>query len=358
MVNTRVGLIGVVQPHASGYRESLLQMSEVEIVGAYDPNLDAARADMDAHAIGWPLYGDLEALLATRPDAVLICMPPRDTSAIIEQAAGAGCHIYAEKPCARSAEEFLPALRAIEANRVQFATGYMRHFSPAARTLKQYVEQGLLGRLVSAEGSLITTSVASRNPNHWIFNREQSGGGIFHWLGCHWLDLFRWVTDGEVDTVAAILGTCSGKEIDVEDTGTLALRYSNGMIGSIHCSYITDPGSGIEGNQWYVGLRGTLGWVKLGPDESVLHVRSVHPEWVAAPTRTIHFKEDSVPGYGGAMGILALRAFFAACRDNAPAPFTAYDALRILETLDAANMSSRTGRHVTPEKYSGNRSGG
>jgi predicted dehydrogenase len=356
MSKIRIAQIGVVQPHASGYRESLLQMPEVEIVGAYDPDLKASRADMDAHALHWPLYDDVPALLATEhPDVVLICMPPVETSAIIQQAAVAGCHIYAEKPCARTAEEFLPAVKEIETAGVQFATGYMRHFSPAALTLKSYIERGFLGRMVSAEGGFITTSVSSRNANHWIFNREQSGGGIFHWLGCHWLDLFRWITSSEVESVAAILGTCSGEEIDVEDTGTLALRYSNGMIGSIHCSYITDPASGIDSNQWYVGLRGTLGWVKWGPDESVLQVRSVHPDWQTAPTRTIHFKDDPVPGYGGATGIVALRQFFASFRDNAPAPFTAYDALRILETLDAAGRSSNTGRHVKPEYYGGNR---
>ena len=333
----RIAQLGVVQPHAAGYRETLLHMPEVEIVAAYDFDSEAARAELAKIGLDCPFYDDIGA--------------PVQTPGVIQQAAEAGCHIYAEKPCARTAEEFLPAMAAIEQAGVRFATGYMRHFSPVARTIKQFIEAGYLGRLVSAEARLITTSVASRNLAHWMFDRDQTGGGIFHWLGCHWLDLFRWAASSEVANVAAILATQSGEAIDVEDVGTLALRYDNGMVGAIHCAYVVDPGSGEDTNQWFIGFRGTLGWVKWGPTEQEIKVRSLHPDWQTAQTRTLRFDADKTPGYGGATGMFALREFIASFRDGAPPPFTPIDALRVLETLDAAQASSREGRHVAPVRH-------
>jgi predicted dehydrogenase len=352
MAKVRIAQIGIVQPHAAGYRETLLHMPEIEIVAAYDPTLPAATARAETYGLACPFYDDVAELLAReRPEAVLICLPPVDTPGVIQLATAAGCHIYAEKPCARTAAEFLPAMAAIDAAGVHFATGYMRHFSPVARAIKGFVDQGLLGRLVSAEARLITTSVASRDPGHWMFRREQAGGGIFHWLGCHWLDLFRWTTGSEVATVGAIMATGSGAAIDVEDVGTLALRYDNGMVAAVHCAYVADPGSGADANQWYVGFRGTLGWVQWGPAEPEIRVRSTHPDWQTAPTRTLRFDADPAPGYGGATGVFALRQFIAGFRGQAAPPFTPLDALRILETLDAAGESSRTGRHVAPARH-------
>lgn len=344
----RLGQIGIAQPHAAGYRATLRLMPDAALVAGYDPDPAAAKRDLAAEGCEMPVYDDIGTLLdQERPRAVLISLSPVTTPHAIIQSANAGCHIFAEKPCARSAGEFLPAMAAIRNAGVQFGTGYLRHCSPVAQTIKSLVADGMLGRLVSAEGRHITTSVASRNPEHWLFQREQSGGGILSWLGCHWLDLFRWTTDSEVNEVAAILDTLSGEQIDVEDTAVLALRYTNGMLASLNAAYITDHGI----NQSYFALRGTDGWLiwdELGAD---LKVRSNHPAWSTAPTRTYRFDPDQIGGYGGAMGIEVFRRFFAAIRDGADPAFVPADALRILETIDAARESSRTGRRVTLSRH-------
>jgi predicted dehydrogenase len=300
-----------------------------------------------------PLYGDLDTLLAQeRPEAVLIALANDVTPEAIVRAAESGAHVYAEKPCARTAGEFLPALEAMRKAGVQFATGYLRRSSPVGQAIKDMVDEGLLGRLVSIEARWITTSVTVRDPAHYYFSRERSGGGILHWLGCHWLDLMRWVSSAEVVEVAAILDTLSGEAIGVEDAVALVLRYSNGwtqpggMVGSLHCAYVTDRAT----DQLFFGLRGTLGWVewqKSGPD---LVAHSAHPAWATAPTRVLRFEPEPVGGYGGAQGISTLRRFIASFREGVCPAFVAEDALRILEVLDAAHASAASGRRVSPRR--------
>jgi len=348
----RVAQIGVAHPHAAGFRDSLLLVPEVEVVAFYDPDPASARALIQPALHKLPLYGNIAALLRQeRPEAVLITLPNDATPEAIIQAAEAGAHVYAEKPCARTASEFMPAAEAIREAGVQFATGYLRRASPVGQAIKAIVTQGLLGRLVSVEARWITTSVAKRDPTHFLFSKERSGGGILHWLGCHWLDFMRWVTLAEVTEVAAILDTLSGESIGVEDTAALSLRYSGGscqsagMIGSLHCSYVTDKAT----DQLFFGLRGTLGWVNWERSGHEFTVRSTHPGWVTAPTRVMCYEPDPAGGYGGAMGITALQRFIASFRDGVRPAFTAEDALRVLEVLDAAHESSTTGRRVALE---------
>src|SRR5690348_15270824 len=128
----RFAQIGVVHPHGPGYLQTLRLMPEVRLVAACDRDTAAATAVLRAEGLDIPLYDDLAALLRSeRPEAVLIALPPVATPAAIIAAAEAGFHVYADKPCARNAAEFLPAKAAIEAAGVQFWTGYQRRFMPA-----------------------------------------------------------------------------------------------------------------------------------------------------------------------------------------------------------------------------------
>jgi predicted dehydrogenase len=340
----KFAMIGVTQPHAAGYAETLLQMPEAEIVAGYDwVDLDLVRQGLPGQLREMPLYDDVATLLdRERPEAVVICMPPSQTPALIELAASRGIHIIAEKPCARSATEFLPAADAISKSGVTFSTGFLRHFYPVAIEMRRIIAEGLLGDLMSAEISMVTANVQRRNPEHWFFRREMTGGGVLHWLGCHWIDLINFVTGAEATEVSAILDTLSGEAIDVEDVAAVTLRYDNQMIGSIHCVYGLDKGS----DQISIGIRGTKGWMHwdgVGPE---LTVRSTHPSWSSAPTRSLRFEADAAPGYGGEMGMNGIRQFIASFRDGAPPPFTTADLLRVLDVLDAAEASSASGQRI------------
>ena len=339
----RIAQIGIDHPHAAGFRETMMLMPEVELVAFYDPDPAQARGLLQPELCHLPTYRSLPVLLReTRPEAVMITLPNAATPGAVVQAAEAGVHVYAEKPCARTAAEFLPALEAVREAGVQFATGYLRRASPVGQAIRQIVEQGLLGRLVSVEARWITTSVQRRNPAHFLFDEARSGGGILHWLGCHWLDFMSWCTGAEVTEVSAILDTLSGAKIGVEDMAALALRYDTGMIGTLHCGYVTDKAT----TQLFFGLRGTLGWLEWQRMDDGFAAHSTHPDWMAAPTRVFQFDSEPVGGYLGATGLVALRRFIASFREGATPWFRADDALRVLRVLDAAHESSLTGRRV------------
>ena len=339
----RLAHIGVAYPHGDGYIETLLLMPGIELVALYDPDPAAARALLPPEFQGLGVYDDFdEVLRKERPEAVLITQPNDTTARFITQAAKAGVHVFAEKPCARTAAELMPAIEAVRASGVRFSTGYTRRVSPAGLAIKEIIERGVLGRLVSIEASWVTTSVQSRGPDNPMFSAERNGGGILHWLGCHWLDFMRWSTSAEVSEVSAILDTLSGEEIDVEDTAAVSLRFDNGMIGSLHCTYVIDR----TPHQLFFGLRGSDGWLRWDYMGGEVEVRSARADWSAGVTQVLRFETDDVGGYEMGDGVAVLRRFVESIREDRPPAMSPIDALRILEIIDAAHQSSRTGCRV------------
>ena len=345
----RFAVIGAGHPHGRGFRDTLSLMPEIEVVAIYDKDPDWAIGAVQDEFRKTRMYGDLPTLLEEqKPEAALITLPNADTPAAIVNCAEAGVHVYAEKPCALNAGDFLPAMAAIQKAGVQFSTGYLRRSSAAGKAIRNYVNMGILGHLISIEARWITTSPEVRDPSQFLFDGNISGGGILHWLGCHWIDFMRWCTSAEVTEVSAILDTLNPQPITVEDTAVLSLRYEGGaaqkggMLGTLHSSYVTDAAT----DQLFFGLRGTDGWIeweKSGP-ELIVHSRLA--EWESAPTRVIRFNGGSVGGYGGGAGMSALRHFIASFRNGVAPLYTPEDALKVLEVLDAAHESSDSGNRI------------
>lgn len=347
--SVRIAHIGVNYPHGIGYIESMLLMPDVQIVAFYDPEPASSIAVLPTPLQSLPVYDNIDKLFeAHNPEAVVVTQPNDITPSIIVKAASRGIHVFAEKPCARNADEFIPAIEAIKTNRVQFSTGYTRRVSPAGMEIKNIIDRGILGRLVSIEASWITTSVQSRGTNHPMFNSERNGGGILHWLGCHWLDFMRWSTSAEVKEVASILGTVSKEPIDVEDTAALSIRFDNGMIGTLNCSYVIDR----MPHQLLFGLRGTDGWLNWDYMGSKIHLRHAKADWASGLEQTITFDTDSVGGYEMGDGVAVLRRFISSFRANRPPAMSTEDVLRVLEIIDAAHQSSDQGQRVNTIKSS------
>jgi predicted dehydrogenase len=347
------------------YRQTILANPGLTLVGAVDTNVDRARAQLERESFGIPVAASLADLLATvDADAALITLPNVRTPAAAIEAADAGLNLFIEKPGARTAAEFLPVIEAIERNNVRFAMGYLRRFSPLATQLRTFVHDGLIGDLIAAQITFSTLSVARRNaayqrgsrpelllsgedagsedvnaPVHWMFDREQAGGGILHWLGVHWIDLLRFVSGDDIAHVTARLSTHTAVPIDVEDTASLILETPHGAQLTLTSAYVLDKGP----DQIAIGFQGTRGWMTWPRSGEEIIVHRSDPSWAAEPTRTIRVPSIPMPGYSGQLGYETLDAFRRAILFGDPLPIEPRDALAVLQVVDAARNSSDRG---------------
>ena len=58
------------------------------------------------------------------------------------------------------------------------------------------------------------------------------------WLGCHYIDLMRYMTGDEIVSVQAEIATRSVEKIDVEDVAVLSMRLKSGAVASLHVGYM------------------------------------------------------------------------------------------------------------------------
>ena len=342
MSRLRIAQAGVLALHADLYRETLLLMrDEVDLVGFFDPDPDAVRSSIPISLAHLPLYADLGELLdRTRPDVVMVSGICRDMPAWALRVAEAGSHVWIDKPVAAHSSQIPPLAEAIARRGLVVACGYTWRFHPITRLLIDLRRDGTLGTPWSIEFSHITSSVQVRGPWRWQFDADLSGGGILNWLAVHWIDLMRVIGGSEVVEVSALEANVS-QGVRVEEVASVGLRFANGMLGSVHIGYLT-PG----GDELAMGVRGSNGWARWDFDESRLTVRSSRPSWAGAPRRTFHVPPSAVGGYGPE-GMAHLRAFFAQVRGEQeidPLQPGLNDARRLLEVVEAAHESARTGR--------------
>lgn len=350
----QAALLGLSHPHSALLLSTLENLPEIGSIHLWDE--DPALVQRTQHASHPKVVSasaELDAILA-RPDLhfAIVCVRHDKAAALSHRVIAAGKHLLAEKPVGLNSGEIAALQRAATERGVVATVLYGRRAHPCVITARNLVRAGVLGPLTSLEARFLTTQVRFRNPRHWLFQRQYSGGGILLWLGCHCLDLLHHVTDDEIVEVAGYLDTRSGEAIDVEDTATLALRFRSGAIGTFHVGYsLAFSGQGYvnaKGYDSYLGFNGRLGRVVWPSLDAVLQIESP-PQTGQPAIREEKFNLPESTSYGGSHGEAFIRWFIAATEGRTAPPATLADALRTARVIEAAELSSQTGRAIKVE---------
>lgn len=331
----RLALIGTGHPHSLPYQVLLKNLPEVDVVAVYDDGGEVIEENRSL-----PVYHNLDKLIASeRFDAALVTVPNERGLECVLPLVDAGKHVLADKPVCRNGAEMRRILSRVEARGVRFAAGYQNRFQPAHERARALVRSGALGELFAVQGHLFTTDVHARGPEHFLFRKDVSGGGILHWLGCHVLDLMLDLIPSEPVDVSGHVSTLSGTGIDVEDVGGFSVRFANGVVGTLLAGY-TIP---FETDSPYVespkdtaltlwGSRGRITYEPMGTQGS----ESWYQAQGERPVREARsFALPPFPGYTGWLGKRMIEDFAASIAEGRPPRAGAKDNLKVLNVLDA-----------------------
>ena len=338
-------LAGLRHPHSLAHLRTLAQTPEIDAILLWDEDeqaLDSAevRETLKVQATG----NNLARLLSENAiDFALVAVRNDQMPAVCKQIADAGVHLLVEKPIGNSPAAVAEVISAADQAGVRLGVCYTNRCHPLVEEARRAVEAGLLGPLMTLHMQLLTTQPRFRNPQHWLFSKEYAGGGILPWLGCHYLDLMRFITGDEIVAVSAHIATRSGAPIDVEDVAVLSLTFASGAVGSLHVGYVLAlSGAGYENRQGYAthaefcGQSGRLGWSGSTIFPPHLWIESSHPDWAAAPRREFHADLAPSTAYAGAHGLTFMRRFVQAIQDGSPLPADGADALAVARVVEAA----------------------
>lgn len=141
-------------------------------------------------------YDDAQALIDDpEVDAIYLATPPNSHYDYALRAAAAGKPVYCEKPMGLNAEQSRKMVEACKEAGVPLFCAYYRRALPKYLQVKELIDSGHLGPVRSVH-ILMQQTIKEEDYNDggiWRVNPEISGGGKFHDVGSHALDLIDWL---------------------------------------------------------------------------------------------------------------------------------------------------------------------
>ena len=235
----RFGIIGCGMI-AGWHANAIKAVDGAELVGVTDNYPEGAISF--AQKYGVKVFETTELLLESKDiDVICICTPSglHASQAII--AANAKKHIVVEKPMALNLTEVDEVIQAVESNNVKMEIISQLRFSPAVKKLKEAVDSGVLGRIVTGDIYMkFFRSQEYYNKGGWRGTWAMDGGGALMNQGIHGIDLLRYVM-GPVKNVFANTRTLA-RNIEVEDTAAAVVEFESGALGVIQATTSIYPG--------------------------------------------------------------------------------------------------------------------
>jgi predicted dehydrogenase len=188
-----------------------------------------------------------ELIEAPDVDVVDNCLVNAEHYAPLMRAIDSEKHVFTEKPLTIDLSEAERLLAAARSAGVHHGVIQNMRFNPGPRKARELLDQGLVGRIFSADvlfGYMVPRTVLNRPT--WFYKKEEAGGGIVEDMMAHFFDLLRYLV-GPVDAVYAAMGIVwpTRREpdgtpfpVEVEDLASVSIRFENGVIGNCFASWV------------------------------------------------------------------------------------------------------------------------
>jgi predicted dehydrogenase len=246
-----------------------------------------------------------------------------------------------EKPVSHSLDGIERLQEAVRRGGGQVLVGFQFRFHPGLQKIKQLISSPLtasIGRPLSVRahwGEYMPGWHPWEDYRQSYSARLDLGGGVILSL-CHPLDYLRWLL-GEVEALWAFTGRLGDLELDVEDTAEIGLRFSDGILGSVHLDYNQRPSAHtLE----IVGTQGTIRWDN---SDGAVHV----DQFPVGANDVSHLQFPAPTGFErNDMFLAEMRHFLALARGDEDPACCLEDGIHALYLCLAARQSAETGEIV------------
>ena len=282
-------------------------------------------------------YTDVATLLADKEiDAVYIATPVFCHFDQVKAAADAGKHILLEKPMGLSSAEAEEMERYCKEKGVLLSVGFMMRFHGAHQKIKEMIDGGAIGTVVSAYAKFNCLSPV--NAHKWRQTKAYGAGGTMMDMGIHCIDLLTYLAGLKIKEAVGITGNQIFEYPDTEDAATGVYKMDNGAIFTVEANFnLADDLGGckfeIYGTDGTICAEGTLGQVEEG--EVRYKLRSeIERGW-----QTLSYES-------GNMYTKEIDLFVKAITEGAPIPVPASEAIIDQKAVEAVYESYETKKHI------------
>ncbi len=192
-------------------------------IGAAD--IDLPRAEKLVSDFGGKAYQNFEELLdREKPDAVIVATPEPFHLAPVVAAAQRGCQIFLEKPISTSLEDAACMIQACNEANVKLMVGHILRFEISYALIKSAIDEGSIGRFLSAYARRIATIGEAR--------RLKGRVSPISYIAVHDIDQILWYHPVPVKSVyARALRGRVFEELGTYDSAWMMIEFDDGALG-------------------------------------------------------------------------------------------------------------------------------
>jgi UDP-N-acetyl-2-amino-2-deoxyglucuronate dehydrogenase len=340
----KVALVGcgrIAQKHFDAIKAHKNDLELVAVCETTRTRLDEIQ--QQHHVQGFQNYNDL--LIESDADMVILCTPSGLHPEQTISAARAGKHIMTEKPMATRWKDALAMVKACDEARKRLFVVKQNRRNATLQLLKRAVEEKRFGRIYMVHLNVFwTRPQAYYDQGKWRGTWELDGGAFMN-QASHYVDLLEWLI-GPVADVQAMTGTLA-RDIEVEDTGVMNVRWRNGALGSMAVTMLTFP-KNYEGSITIIGEKGTVRVGGVAVNDIQTWEFDEEKDY-DAQVKEANYQTTSVYGFGHP---LYYKNVIDVLRGEAEPETDGREGLKSVEVLIAAYLSARDGRTVSlPLEY-------
>jgi len=292
-----------------------------------------------------PSYCDYSGMLQqVRPDIVALCTPSGLHSEQTVIAAKHNVHVMTEKPMATRWQDGVRMVHACDEAGVRLFVVKQNRRNTTLQLLKQAIDDKRFGKI-----HMVHLNVFWSRPQSYYDQAKWRGtwefdGGAFMNQASHYVDLLDWLI-GPVEKVQAMMSTT--RDIEVEDTGVLNVKWRNGALGSMSVTMLTYP-KNLEGSITILGEKGTVRIGGVAVNDIQIWQFDEAKEYDEL-IQTANYETTSVYGFGHP---LYYKNVIDTIRGEAEPETDGREGLKSLELLIAAYLSARDGKTISlPLEY-------
>ena len=153
----KIAIVGFSGQIGKRHTKHVLENDETCLVALVDPSLGAP-AIKTALCVptATPLFTSTAVLLQSRegqrPDAAIVCTPPKTHVRIATELVEAGIHVFVEKPIGDNIESVRSLIKLAQKKGVHLLVGHHRRFNPYIAAAKKAIDAGVVGDIVAVSG--------------------------------------------------------------------------------------------------------------------------------------------------------------------------------------------------------------
>jgi scyllo-inositol 2-dehydrogenase (NADP+) len=334
----RVAVVGLDHDHVWGLLGDLASDPQADFVGISESNQELVSKAKAQVPGGVKFYSDYVKMLdEVKPQAVVITTENDKHPEIVRECAKRHIHVSMEKPMATSARDAREMQRLADQAGIKLMVNYWNAWAPSSDALLIRVKSGDIGPVHK-----IIVQYGHRGPKEigvspqfadWLYDPVKNGGGALMDFGCYGAEWALWLKGRPTRVYATARSLKTDQHNRVEDDATIVLDYPDATV-------LVEPSWDWPYGMDRVYVFGSKGSLLATRDDLFFRAQSAEKPSTLDGDRVAL---DPPRKTSNPVAYLLSRI-----RTNQPIddPLTAKLNVQVMEILDAARESIRTGRAV------------